>query len=393
MANSVVAKFTGIIDVPMFGSGIAAEDFTMSSTSYGPMRKQVIDATANSNICLVTGVASDMPCVGGLASIDGGVINAFLDQPQSWFDDAVQAFISVSGSASVAAWSVRKFMQAIPGVYDGSNLWSPAIDTTVQTDKAYITPPLPALWGSEPITIALWPDFNAPPPFLTDAIGATARINNTLLTRFMEFADTGGGIGAPGTKYTNNRMDVSALPWSRGMRNTFYQSAGDFGSTPLIVYWDVIIPGPGGEFVQEVWGFEIDNSFLNNFFQEGDGTAVPSLWNGGFISIINTHGEGPTGQVNECMVFNSDMSEYYLINFVPQDTVSDASINNGYDGWNVSIDNNGIVWFLNAASETPQFFSYSFSPIGFSIPVIQAIDVPPLILPCYNVCSPVDFVG
>lgn len=266
------------------------------------------------------------------------------------------------------------------------------LDTVFQTNKGNGTQFFPFMWqgrkaaaawfnGQDPgASIDVWiPDTNT---FLTHALDLSSigflAIYNVAMNRLI-----------PGAAALSNvaQYDSVIVRWP---------GASGVGPAPIappsVTYINTL---SGAMATQQI---ALDNAALNTMFQAAAQPVNPTIFPYGFIyplPITTAGNKGPlTGQTREVLVFNTDLSQYYAIQFIPQDAGAAAAIAaSGVDffdwRWSVIIDEFGVVYYGSGASAT---LTTSFTPLNFFIPSIQAPPLNPFTLPCYNTCSPVDFL-
>lgn len=138
-----------------------------------------------------------------------------------------------------------------------------------------------------------------------------------------------------------------------------------------------------------------DDAGLNALM--GNGLWCCMSFEGGFVLSLYTNGAGPTGQRCEVFVCNAEMTEYYLLKFLPADTfVKNALVDTGTPfttaPWQVVIDKYGILWmwFEGMTSPYDDAIVTSFEPIGWDIPFITYVPRASINLGCVNTCVPVN---
>jgi len=133
----------------------------------------------------------------------------------------------------------------------------------------------------------------------------------------------------------------------------------------------------------------IDDVGLDAIWQASSYGTVAVYYKGFIITVPTPGGSGPSNQNNEYLVTDPEMTQYYLLKFLPQDEYSSQVLATNAV-WNVNIDVNGIIWLAPNSFASGQqgkvLFSYSRS--GFSVPTINNPQFPPFVLPCWNNCQP-----
>lgn len=108
----------------------------------------------------------------------------------------------------------------------------------------------------------------------------------------------------------------------------------------------------------------------------------------GWLIILQTAGAGPTGQTCEIAVCDFGMQVYNLINLNPQDGTGVTARNRVGAPWQAWIDTNGIFYWNSGAAADVLALWYSYSAIPWAYPQIAYAPPPPILLPCYNPCNP-----
>ena len=197
-------------------------------------------------------------------------------------------------------------------------------------------------------------------PYLPPVVG-NASLGGVIGVPFGQPGNIGTRIPLPNVYNCDNAIIFGTSPTYPTHRIVKYNS-----SNVSIQSVDNIILPP-------VNGYAFDTIFQN--------TSSLSAWHGGFMSILNTMGAGPTGQLNEVLVFTPDAAGFYLLDFQPQDALSAQQLStNG--GWQVKIDAQGIVWMYSGSLIMQHHVSYSFST-GFNFPVLYFGNLQPITLPCW----------
>ncbi len=107
-------------------------------------------------------------------------------------------------------------------------------------------------------------------------------------------------------------------------------------------------------------------------------------WKGGFIFRINTAGSGPTGNDYEFAVTDMDCQRFYLLNPIAGDAATKAAFALGVA--EIVIDQNGYMFWTNGNTANRRDVFYAGLNVTFDRPRIQAANLPPISLPCFNPC-------
>jgi hypothetical protein len=115
-----------------------------------------------------------------------------------------------------------------------------------------------------------------------------------------------------------------------------------------------------------------------------------SPFKGGWVIIFYTNGAGPTGQLWEIVLADAFLTTYNLIQLIPQEAHGSAALTrSGLPGlgWQVTVDQNGVLYFNSGSGTDSQNLWYSYSPIPWPYP--QFTYKPGTFsLPCYTPCYP-----
>ena len=368
--TQVISRYQGVVTVPLFDSGYDLFGtpglvLAFQNTSYGPLLAQDSVTGSSYNLTFARGL---MPRVGGVSALcqigTPGPNNA---GPVTWFDNRLH----LSSGEVTPQFLYEKFMLDDPGTYDGSNLWN-IIQVSADTNRGYISNWLPCIWQGYDAKMILYAVNSAV------VINADVFIGN-------EFVGEASfpynyGVGTAGVKFLINRLYQSQE--TGPFDNCLLSTASTDGSPLYRVLWS----SSYGNDCQTT--LSLSDPALDVYFQACQDF---SIWQGGYVAILNTGGSGPTGQLAEVAVFNEDMSQYYLVKFAPQDADSEfqLSVNNG---WSISIDNQGVLWFTNGDVATSSYrLSYSYSPVSYPFHIVYPNNLEPINLPCFNTCSPVTY--
>lgn len=374
----VVSVYQGIVEVPLFTQpynysplGLAGIQF--NRTSYVPI---IFGGSYNlqqslTGSLLITRADVIMPGVTspGTSILSRNTIAGSKPaKTVSWFDNYLWWENNTASYTDAMCWT---YMSRVPGAYTCPQYPS-HVGPVFQNRRQYITPVMPAQVSGNPAAVIGWTDlaFN-----LTLAtFDNRGDYNNNVLTT------NDGGSFAGATTTANSRIYGNQAQVTND--NAMY--LGKNGAHPVrVMYWR----GDGSTPTPAILPLNLDNPTLDAVFQ----TTNPFTWWSGLIFCLNTNGAGPTGQRNEVVVMNQDFSAYYLIRFVPMDSGAQVAVTNTSTNWQVQIDTDGIVWFTPAATSLSGaiYYSYSRSFIGF--PTIYNPQFNPIVLPCYNTCSPVSW--
>lgn len=407
----MTSTLVGIVRVPLFDTGIATGGVSFDGSSYGPVynngEQGINGDSGNVDGPLSWGVAT-LAMVGGEAKFDFGTFN----QPGSqnlntatYFDGVWHAstnvpvflFNIVHGVIVQAAfqrlpWHPKPTVTTVIPAGPTGTLQ----DTLFATNKGYVGRISPANYLGNKAECQL---------YSTNAnllSGLTIRYRNAFQQNVLFPMNPGpgffavpvdaSGLGANGAQIRLNRMSLGAQSIqsaNSAYDNCLFQAPShQFTNFPGHVVWMSTF-NPGITISMEL---HLDNPFLENLFTNvaSDGLHGPfaGIFPFGFLYTLFANGAGPTGQLTEYLVFNSDCSQYFLINFIPQD-VSSQNLLAQPAFPEFAIDEQGIVWVGSAGFS---HLSYSFSPSGFNFPIIQAPPLNPFVLPCYNTCSPVAII-
>jgi hypothetical protein len=135
----------------------------------------------------------------------------------------------------------------------------------------------------------------------------------------------------------------------------------------------------------------LSDTFLDTFFQSTVHPASMFIYYSGFLCVVFTDGAGPSRTPSELLLFNPTMSEYWVIQFQPQDEKTQTAMNSTSD-WQVSLDIEGIFWFNGGTPPFNTQISYSYSLNQYGLSLLYAGQLNPFSLPCYNTCVPVPLI-
>lgn len=408
--SGITAVFAGIVRVPLFDNAfVSGIGQGFGPSCYGPVYRRSGQTFGVSTTLMFNEIL--MPMAGGVSDYTLGAQNqgGFVTGGVCTYADGVMKYVGLAGALGQVATFFSTLYTPHPNIsIVGHNYWSVLTDFLTQTNKGYMSDCAPCTYkGQKAFGILYGTGF-------PNAVSVSVVLNNAFVNPPVAYTnDPGPGLWGNlplwpnvgtdnGSTHSLNRMTAGAqsqLSFNQFMDNCILVSPSfTFSTQPAKVAWLSSL-FPGNSIVQEL---HFDNPVLENLWTNSGAAHVPfvTCYPYGFIAMIYANGSngnpqsgtGPTKQIFETVVFNSDCTSYYLIQWVPQDAVSLAQISGIGNNWTASIDEQGIVWMQSQAAGAGSHVSSSFSPSGFKIPIVQAPPLNPFVLPCYNTCSPVPII-
>lgn len=410
--TGITSVFAGIVRVPLFDNAfVSGLGQGFGPSCYGPVYRRSGQTQGLSPQLMFNEIL--MPMAGGLSDYSLGVQNqpGFQTGGVATYADGVIKYVGTSHpglGAEVASFFSTRYTPRPNISIVGHNYWSVLTDFLIQTNKGYMSDCASCTYKGQKAFGALYGTG------FPNAVSVSVVLNNAFVNPPVPYInDPGPGLWGNlplwpnvgtdnGSTHSLNRMTPGAqgnLSFNMFMDNCILVSPSfTFSTQPAKVAWLSSL-FPGNSIVQEL---HFDNPVLENLWTNAGVAHVPfiTIFPYGFIATIFANGTagnpqsgtGPTKQIFETVVFNSDCTQYYLLQFVPMDAISTAQISGIGNNWTTVIDEQGIVWMQSQAAGASQHVSSSFSPQGTFIPVIQAPPLNPFVLPCYNTCSPVPII-
>lgn len=401
-----IARYQGTVSIPVFLQPVDYGAFnpgnvnwntiTFSPESYIPLfgAVKMTDAvlpnagpTANAGL-VMTRMSVLAPAVGGVSemllnSTTGGIVQQL---PVTWVDGKLYTTSGYgfdgSGTVYNTAFAWQK-MQRPPG---NSPIQSSAnrIITKI-TRSTFFTGMCPARSGGINGVLAHYTDLD----FLLKTVLFDLS-HNTYTDPLFGGPDFTGNINTAagaisGAQILNNRI---VTPRATDPDNLTVITTTTGGAVNRGVLFNAAGLGVAG--VPITSELHLDNAGLDAIWSTNYDNKIQT-WYNGYILNIPTGGAGPTsGQNSEVVVTNADFTQYYLVRLVPMDTASQNQLARSGATWQVKIDTDGILWFNSGANASPDASQmlYSFSRDFIGFPQITQIDIPPIVLPCWNNCIP-----
>lgn len=401
----MISQYMGLVPIPLFSAGNgwnyeggtdpADLAFIFANNSYGPLHQTTVNITETGTIIsspedvgiIINAVYGYQPAVGGTPATlilnQGDPTNGL---HANWYDDKLwfQANgVNPNNPPSVfkvfTPW-INKPMGRNPGDYNSIPPYNFVVDQIGGGGSvSYIGEVMPGMYQGQKVGVCFTIFQTFPPEFPGTQFGwSTWDGANIPINSNVPIPISCSALNLGALKWNNNRLD----PMLAFFDNiAFFSNNNNDEGCIRVLYNAANAVHP---FIEPI---ELEDSNLNTYFQDKD-LQVMSIYYAGFISAMRVGGAGPTGSPTEFAVFNRDMSQYWVIQFEPQDQfTTDLMASNG--SWQLSIDNEGIFWFSTSSVPNNTSLAYSFSPIHFTIPSLYSGNLEPIVLPCFNTCTPV----
>jgi hypothetical protein len=158
--------------------------------------------------------------------------------------------------------------------------------------------------------------------------------------------------------------------------NRLFKGANAFGGPYLMIWYDGFPNFAMGPYGVSFTSHPAFDTFINT----SGGDYVVNFATNGFVFTFRTNGAGPTGQHQEVVVTNIDMTQYGIVRWHPQDATAKAQMSRG--PWSAMSDLNGVVWFNSGNSADAAYPLASITQLPWTLPS-QFI---PFSLPCEQPC-------
>jgi hypothetical protein len=178
---------------------------------------------------------------------------------------------------------------------------------------------------------------------------------------------------AGGPQIANN-FNLSNLS---DITNRIFRGASAFDGCDLNLWVDGLPAFQQGPYGVSFTSHPAFDTFINT----AGGDYVVNLAVNGFIFTFRTNGTGPTGQRQEVVITNMDMTQYTIVRWHPQDATAKAQMSRG--AWSAMSDLNGVVWFNSGA---PGDVAFPLASIAMQPQILPLGSVNPIALPCFEPC-------